>query len=401
MPFNQNITPGAPPLLWSNVYDAFEQINENFDILVGGGAGSTVNVVAGLGISTANEGGIITVSNTGVLELANTDAIGSRNPGLGIHVSSAAGTPLITNTGVISISSGSGINVTFNAAIGEAVVNVNPVFDLQGSVFAQGNILLVDGVNAKIVGDVDTARLRTTDPTIALGFAAGQTNPDIHTIAIGTASGQINQGLGAVAVGYTAGRTSQGNHAVALGYVAGVTNQPANSIVINASSIELNGAAAGFYVNPIRSNAAGRIAVYDTTTYEVSYTNIEINGSTLSTNDSSGMIVDVLATFDSDVVVENELIVNNSAVINTLLVNNLNVSGTITSQGSGTPEIFSDNEILLTAGTRVEISSSPLKMASFTTADRDLLAAVNGDVIYNTTLNKFQGYANGTWIDFH
>jgi hypothetical protein len=34
MSFNNNITPGAPPLLWSNIYDAFTQINNNFDILV-------------------------------------------------------------------------------------------------------------------------------------------------------------------------------------------------------------------------------------------------------------------------------------------------------------------------------------------------------------------------------
>ena len=42
--FNNNITPGAPPLLWSEVQDAFTKVNENFDILVatvGGGAGLT------------------------------------------------------------------------------------------------------------------------------------------------------------------------------------------------------------------------------------------------------------------------------------------------------------------------------------------------------------------------
>jgi hypothetical protein len=42
--FNNNITPGAPPLLWSNVYESFRKINENFDILVatvGGGSGLT------------------------------------------------------------------------------------------------------------------------------------------------------------------------------------------------------------------------------------------------------------------------------------------------------------------------------------------------------------------------
>lgn len=44
MAFNNNITPGAPPLLWSDVYDAFTKVNENFDILVatiGDGSGLT------------------------------------------------------------------------------------------------------------------------------------------------------------------------------------------------------------------------------------------------------------------------------------------------------------------------------------------------------------------------
>lgn len=41
MSFNPNITPGSPPLLWSNINEAFEKINENFDILVATiGAGS-------------------------------------------------------------------------------------------------------------------------------------------------------------------------------------------------------------------------------------------------------------------------------------------------------------------------------------------------------------------------
>lgn len=43
MAFNNNITPGAPPLLWSNVYEAFTKINENFDILV-----ATVGTGSGL-----------------------------------------------------------------------------------------------------------------------------------------------------------------------------------------------------------------------------------------------------------------------------------------------------------------------------------------------------------------
>ena len=32
MPFNTNITPGRPPVLWSEVNEAFTKVNENFDI---------------------------------------------------------------------------------------------------------------------------------------------------------------------------------------------------------------------------------------------------------------------------------------------------------------------------------------------------------------------------------
>jgi hypothetical protein len=39
MPFNSNITPGRPPLLWSEVNDAFAKINENFDSLIAAGLG--------------------------------------------------------------------------------------------------------------------------------------------------------------------------------------------------------------------------------------------------------------------------------------------------------------------------------------------------------------------------
>ena len=49
-----------------------------------------------------------------------------------------------------------------------------------------------------------------------------------------------------------------------------------------------------------------------------------------------------------------------------------------------------------------DITKSPFKLASMTTAERDALTGVeNGDMIYNTSTNKFQGRAGGAWVDLH
>mgnify|MGYP001581156491 CR=1 FL=1 len=84
---------------------------------------------------------------------------------------------------------------------------------------------------------------------------------------------------------------------------------------------------------------------------------------------------------------------------------NINIAGTITSTSAGTPTLTSSTDINLQAGTgaadRVEVIQSPFKVASFTTAQRDTKTSENGDVIYNTTTNKFQGYANSAWVDLN
>jgi hypothetical protein len=80
---------------------------------------------------------------------------------------------------------------------------------------------------------------------------------------------------------------------------------------------------------------------------------------------------------------------------------NVTVTGTITSAASGTPTVTSSTDINLQAGTgaadRVEITRSPFKVASFTTAQRDAKISENGDVIYNTTTAQLECYQDSSW----
>ena len=48
------------------------------------------------------------------------------------------------------------------------------------------------------------------------------------------------------------------------------------------------------------------------------------------------------------------------------------------------------------------VSAGPLKLTSFTTAERDAIASpTNGSLIYNETTSKIQARAGGAWVDLH
>jgi hypothetical protein len=238
--------------------------------------------------------------------------------------------------------------------------------NLIGSVFADDSSQIIDGNSFTVYGNIQATTLRTAETAIALGAdanadinsvsignsagaltpaqnavaignsagyntqggysvavgsGAGSQSQGTSGVAIGASAGSTNQGARAVAIGAFAGNNYQGDNSIAIGYNAGrgaASQQAANTIILNATASEFNGVALqtnSFYVNPIRTTANGTPLMYNSTTKEITYSNVlEFIGSTISTSDSSSITVDVLTTFNSDVTVENELTVTNNII---------------------------------------------------------------------------------------
>ncbi len=86
-----------------------------------------------------------------------------------------------------------------------------------------------------------------------------------------------------------------------------------------------------------------------------------------------------------------------NASTNTLSVVNLTATN-ITTTGSGSTTVTAGANIELNATNRVLVTDTPFRLASFTTTQRDAISSpVNGDMIYNSTLNQLESYENGSW----
>ncbi len=143
---------------------------------------------------------------------------------------------------------------------------------------------------------------------------------------------------------------------------------------------------AGYGITDAATSAQGALA--DSAVQPATLGNFTFTSSVLDSSDSSGITVTPAVTVSSDLTVENNLTVTNTVTADRFVAT-----------GTETPEISASANLNLTAGNAVVLTSSPLRLASFTTTERNALAAQNGDIVYNTTDNKFQGYENGAWAN--
>ena len=167
---------------------------------------------------------------------------------------------------------------------------------------AEGNITITGASSTPSWGDITNKNGAGGPYSIALGLSAnagtngvslgqntGQAGQGNNAVAIGDYSGNTGQGLAAIAIGSTAGTNYQGAYSIAIGEEAGFNYQPANSIVLNATGSVVNGDGPGFHVAPVRQSLGVvlPIAQYNTSTKELTYSDISINGNTITTTDSN------------------------------------------------------------------------------------------------------------------
>lgn len=297
--------------------------------------------------------------------------------------------------------------------------------ELRGSVFAESSTLLVDAINSVIVGEVDSPSV-----TAEILVAEDQTNPQIDVKKSSTGDMSAYTGKLGEILFKTRGSDGDKSYGIIQGYTSGIiigTNDngvdfpaetlntigktgvalgginPAARLDVRGNAIILEEVKIGSFTTAERDalTAANGMLLYNADTNEFQayenggwtamisdLGNITFAGSVIDTSDSSGITVTPAVTLSSDLTVENNLTVTGSVTADKFI-----------STGTETPEISASANLNLTAGNAVVVTSSPLRMASFTTTERNALAAQNGDIIYNTTDNKFQGYENGAWAN--
>ena len=135
------------------------------------------------------------------------------------------------------------------------------------------------------------------------------------------------------------------------------------------------------------SNAASGSGslTYSNTTGQFTYTPPDLSGAGGLSNVVEDLTPELGGTLDA----LNNDIVNVGTITATTYAN----------AGTGAPVITSASTITLDAPDGVIVQNGPFRLPSFTTTEKNAIVAVNGDMVYDSTLNKAQVYENGAWAN--
>lgn len=87
--------------------------------------------------------------------------------------------------------------------------------------------------------------------------------------------------------------------------------------------------------------------------------------------------------------------------LSTAITANTVTANSFISSGTGVPTLSSSTNINLEANAAVVVTRSVFRLANFTNGEVANLIGVTGDIVFNSTNNKFQGYTTAGWVDLH
>jgi len=291
----------------------------------------------------------------------------------------------------------------------------NPAIDVRGNIYGDDSTLLVDAINGRIVGPVETSSVTATN-------LVGNLTGDV----VGSVTGNV--------VGNTTG-----TH---FGAVTGsVTGDVVGSVFADDSSSVIDSIAKILTITKITQtgnlqiNATGGVSVAsgsNLTIGSVGDDNAFKNGQLIiKRSNTSGVAMSVNTYHDSDNVADIKSVKNRGtedtpasyqAGDRTMELVGQAFDGSSNRENVTlvfeTTAAVSNNvapgkatfKIRNPAGTNTEFAfqndgglvmpaSGYVQFGSITTTERNALTAANGMVIYNSTDNKFQGYENGAWVN--
>lgn len=240
--------------------------------------------------------------------------------------------------------------------------------------------------------DLGTYDLKLNGLTVGKGSGAVSSNTVLGSNALqSNTTGSDNTAIGLIAlqnntignvntaVGKTALRDNiSGNDNVAVGQSALLSN------IDGSENTAIGTNALKFFTTGNKNTAVGKNAL--------------LNNNSGSYNTALGEAADVVsgALSNTTAIGYNAKVeANNTIQLGNTQVTNVNTSGTITAPqiGIGTTSPNSS------AALEINSTTGALLMPRMTTAQRDALTPVEGMILYNTTVSKFQGYTLGTAFD--
>ena len=270
----------------------------------------------------------------------------------------------------------------------------NPALDVRGNIYGDDSTLLVDAINGKIVGPVETSSVTATS---IVGNLVGDTTGS-HTGAV---------------VGNLVGNTTGAHTGPVTGDLVGSVFADDSSTIVDSIANKITTSELNVTVGittPVISTAGGNIAIEHTNDVSIA-TFIRKQSGAHTPSNSVGRIR--FNTVDTDTGVEKPqgaltvtgdnliYIPSHDGVLQYANYFKVHKTGKV-AINMGQTEIPNEPGATLEVNGNVKVSgANELLLGNMTTTERDGLTASNGMIVYNTSDNKFQGYANGAWVNLH